>query len=56
MIQKLITFYLDFKNSQISIKDYAAWHGFSVSDCTVLLNAGKKLIENIDTPTGKKLD
>jgi len=54
MIDKLITFYLDFKNSQMSINNYAAKHEISCSECLILLNAGKKLnerpIENIAAP------
>ena len=51
MIDKLITFYLDYKNSGVSINDFAAKHEISCSECLILLNAGRKLhelpIENI---------
>ena len=51
MIDKLITFYLDYKNSGVSVNDFAAKHEISISECLVLLNAGRKLhtlpIENI---------
>lgn len=43
MIDKLITFYLDYKNSGVSINDFAAKHEISQSECLVLLNAGVQL-------------
>lgn len=43
MIDRLITFYLDYKNSGISINDFAAKHEISRSECQILLNAGVQL-------------
>ena len=45
MIHKLITFYLDYKNSGLSINDFAAKHEISNSKALILLNAGKSLTE-----------
>jgi len=59
MIENLITFYLDYKNSHLSINNYAAKHEISCSECLILLSAGKKLnerpIENIAIPTQSKI-
>ena len=45
MIEKLIIFYLDYKNSGLSTHNYAAKHELSNSEALILLNAGKKLCE-----------
>lgn len=45
MIHKLITFYLDYKNSGLSINNFAAKHEISNSEALILLNAGKRLTE-----------
>lgn len=45
MIHKLITFYLDYKNSGLSINNFAAKHEISNSEALILLNAGKSLTE-----------
>lgn len=43
MIQNLIVFYLDFKNSQMSISDYAKKYNITEKQCKVLLSAGSEL-------------
>jgi hypothetical protein len=54
MIDKLITFFLDYLNSGVSINDFAAKHEISRSECLVLLAAGNRLyalsIENSINP------
>ena len=45
MIEKLIVFYFDYKNSGLSINNYAAKHELSNSDALLLLNTGKRLSE-----------
>lgn len=43
MIEKLIVFYLDFKNSQMSVFEYAKKHEITEKQCKILLSAGSEL-------------
>ena len=45
MIDKLITFYLDYQNSGVSTEAFAAKYEVSVSECCVLISAGASLAD-----------
>ena len=51
-IEKLIIFYTDWKNSLLTVPNWAKMHEITISECVILLNTGKRLsklpIENIE--------